>query len=94
MVLLARRRLSDEEVYQQRLDEADAEARELLTEDFTDKSFVRQLSPPTIARHNRVKALWRLFVKTCPQHALPEEIVDGVVIPEKRTSSVPGHDLR
>ncbi|KAJ7850429.1 hypothetical protein B0H13DRAFT_1729339 [Mycena leptocephala] len=83
MVLLARRRLSDEEVYQQRLDEADAEARELLTEDFTDKSFVRQLSPPTIARHNRVKALWRLFVKTCPQHALPEEIVDGVVIPEK-----------
>ncbi|KAJ7803968.1 hypothetical protein B0H13DRAFT_2492325 [Mycena leptocephala] len=69
--------------FPKRLDEADAETQEMLTEDFTNKSFVRQLSPPTVAPHNRVKAFWRLFVKTCPQHALPEEIVDGIVIPEK-----------
>jgi hypothetical protein len=54
---------------------------------------VQQLSPPTITHHNHVKALWWLFVKTCPQHTLPEEIVDSVVISEKHTSSVSGCDL-
>ncbi|KAF7335411.1 hypothetical protein MVEN_02193900 [Mycena venus] len=80
MVRLSKPRLSDEEVYAQRLAEADDATRKLMTESLVGKLHFRKLTRPTVERHERCKALWRKFVK---QHerkdSLPMEIIEGKV---------------